>query len=116
MATIDRDAGTGTAIASLKTEPAYEILSQRQLIWRKFKRHRVAYICLYILIALYIVSIFAEFFAPYGAFQRHGNYLLAPPTPIHFVDENGVFYLRPFVFKITNELNMETFRREYVED
>src|SRR5690606_28818310 len=94
----------------------YEILSQRQLIWRKFKRHRVAYICLYILIALYIVSIFAEFFAPYGAFQRHGNYLLAPPTPIHLGDENGVFYLRPFVFKITKELHMETFRREYVED
>ncbi len=116
MATIDRDAGKPLPVASLKTEPAYEILSQRQLIWRKFKRHRVAYVCLYVLILLYALTIFAEFFAPYGAFQRQTNYLLAPPTPIHFVDDKGVFHLRPFVYKIVNELNMDTFQREYTED
>lgn len=94
----------------------YEILSQRQLIWRKFKRHRVAVICMYLLIALYVVTIFAEFFAPYDAFTRHTTYLFAPPTRIHFVDPDGTFHLRPFVYGIDNELNMETFQREYVED
>ena len=116
MATLDRGADTGQTVVSLKTESTYEILSQRQLIWRKFKRHRVAYFCFYLLVLLYTMALFAEFFAPYGAFQRHSNYLLAPPTPLHFIDEKGTFHPRPFVFKITNELNTETFQREYVED
>jgi len=94
----------------------YEILSQKQLIWRKFKRHRVAYFCFLFLILFYILAIFAEFFAPYGAFTRDTNFLYAPPTPIHFVDEDGVFTLRPFVYKIVSELDLDTFRREYVED
>ncbi|MBZ0299546.1 MAG: hypothetical protein K8J31_07405, partial [Anaerolineae bacterium] len=52
MATIERDAGASASVPSLKSEPTYEILSQRQLIWRKFKRHRVAHFCLYVLIIL----------------------------------------------------------------
>ncbi len=94
----------------------YEILSQRQLIWRKFKRHRVAYFCFLFLTLFYALAIFAEFFAPYGAFKRDTNFLYAPPTPIHFVDEDGAFSLRPFVYKMVSELDLETFRREYVED
>ncbi len=103
-------------VVTLKEKSTYEVLSQRQLIWRKFKRHRVALVCFYGLVALYVVVIFAEFFAPYDLFDRHTGFLLAPPTPIHFVDENGVFHLRPFVYKMTNELNRQTFTREYVED
>jgi peptide/nickel transport system permease protein len=94
----------------------YEILSQRQLVWRKFRRHRVALFCLYLLIVFYILAIFAEFFAPQGAFKRHTDYLFAPPTPIHFIDENGTIYLQPFVYKVENELNLDTFQREYTED
>jgi peptide/nickel transport system permease protein len=94
----------------------YEILSQRQLVWRKFRRHRVALFCLYLLIVFYILAIFAEFFAPQGAFKRHTDFLFAPPTPIHFIDENGTFYLQPFVYKVENELNLDTFQREYTEN
>ena len=94
----------------------YEILSQRQLIWRKFRRHRVAYFCWVFLTIFYGLAIFAEFFAPYGAFTRDTDFLYAPPTPIHFVDEDGTFHLRPFVYKIDNKLSLETFQRTYVED
>ncbi len=93
----------------------YEILSQRQLIWRKFRRHRVAYFCWLFLSLFYVLAIFAEFFAPYGAFTRDTDFLYAPPTPIHFVDDNGAIS-PPFVYKIVNELDLTTFRREYVED
>lgn len=116
MASIGREAEASSTVVSLNTQSTYEILTQRQLIWRKFKRHRVAHVCLYLLIVLYVMALLAEFFAPYGAFQRHSQYLLAPPTPLHFIDENGTFHLRPFVYKVTNELNMDTFQREYIED
>ncbi|MDE2637347.1 MAG: ABC transporter permease [Chloroflexota bacterium] len=94
----------------------YEILSQRQLIWRKFKRHRVAYFCFLFLVVFYVLAIFAEFFAPYGAFTRDTDFLYAPPTPVHFIDDSGAFSPRPFVYKIVSELDLNTFRRQYVED
>ncbi|MXV94213.1 MAG: ABC transporter permease [Chloroflexi bacterium] len=108
----------GSAVSHLRADDTlhYQILSQRQLIWRKFRRHRVAYFCLVFLCLFYLLAIFAEFFAPYGAFTRDTNFLYAPPTPIHFVDADGVFHVRPFVYKITNELDLETFQRHYVED
>lgn len=114
MATVERSLDTSSSVVLGQQEA--EVASQRQLIWRKFKRHRVAVFCLYVIVALYAIAIFAEFFAPYGAFQRHPGYLYAPPMQVHFFDEEGVFHPRPFVYKATNELNMETFQREYVED
>ena len=113
MATIDI---TTPTTGNENERLTYEILSQRALIWRKFKRHRIAYLCMQLLIVMYILAIFAEFFAPFGAFQRHTDFLFAPPTPIRFVDADGTFHLRPFVYKVTNELNLETFQREYQED
>ncbi|MBC7815802.1 MAG: metal ABC transporter permease, partial [Planctomycetaceae bacterium] len=86
------------------------------LIWRKFRRHRVAVVCFYALLLLYFVVFLAEFFAPHGAFERHSNYLLAPPTPIRFIDDQGVFHLQPFVYPMSNELDRATFQRTYVED
>ena len=101
---------------SKSEEVNYQIASQRQLVWRKFKKHRVALFCLYLIAILYGLAILAEFFSPYGAFQRHANYIYAPPTPIRFIDEGGRLHLRPFVYKITAELDMQTFRRMYTED
>ncbi|MDE2818296.1 MAG: ABC transporter permease [Chloroflexota bacterium] len=109
---------TRSTVAELppSDELSYEILSQQQLIWRKFKRHRVAYFCMIFLALFYVLAIFAEFFAPYGPFRRYTDYLYAPPTPLHFIDENGAFNLRPFVYKISSELDLNTFQRAYVED
>ena len=105
-------------VATLRVDDTlnYEVLSQRQLIWRKFRRHRVAYFCWIFLTFFYVLAIFAEFFAPYGPFTRDTGFLYAPPTPIHFSDEEGSFIFRPFVYKISNELDLETFQRTYVED
>lgn len=94
----------------------YTVAPQHQLIWRKFKRHRVALVCLYVIILMYSLAIFAEFMTPYGAFQRHSSYIYAPPTPIRFIDESGRFHFRPFVYQITTELDTRTFRRIYTED
>src|SRR6266496_4785045 len=44
--------------------------SQYQLMLAQFKKHRVAWVCLYLLALLYIISIFAPFVAPYDKLQR----------------------------------------------
>lgn len=92
------------------------VLSRRQIFWAKFARHKAAVVSLWFIVALYALVLIAEFVAPYGPFQRHTQYLLAPPTGIHFFDAEGGFHLRPFVFGLKNELNRETFQREYVVD
>lgn len=113
---METNAPIGLPVPKITKDTNYEILSQRQLIWRKFKRHKVALFSLYALLLLYFIVLFAEFFAPYDAFQRHSSHLLSPPTAIRFVDAEGNFSLRPFVYKMTNELDRQTFQRTYVED
>ncbi len=113
---METNAPAGLPVPKIEKDRSYEILSQRQLIWRKFKRHRVALFSLYALALLYFIVLFAEFFAPYDAFFRHSTSLLSPPTPIRFVDAEGNFSFRPFVYKMTNELDRQTFQRTYVED
>src|SRR5690606_11044795 len=84
-----------------------------QLVWIKFTRHRVAAISLGFIIALYGIVLVAEFVAPYGPFERNTGHLLAPPTGIQFIDNEGQFHLRPFVYGLKNELDRTTFQRHY---
>jgi len=92
------------------------VLSHREIFWAKFTRHKAATISLVFIVLLYVLVLIAEFVSPYDPFQRHSGYLLAPPTGIHFVDTEGNFHLRPFVYGLSNELNRQTFQREYVVD
>ena len=102
---------------SKKTEE-YRYLSERQLIWRGFLKHRVAVASAAILILLYTMVIFANFFAPYGMLTDFNVYSYAPPmiNKIKFVDSEGNFSLRPFIYKQVAERNMATLRFEYTDD
>ncbi len=90
--------------------------TQWQLIWSQFKRHKLAIMGLYILILLYIIGvIFPAFFAPYGKFDEfEGSYV--SPNIIRFIDQEGNFYLRPFVYNREQKFNSETWQRELVTD
>ena len=90
------------------------VASQWQLIRWKFMRHRVALICLIVLIIFYLWAIFAEFFTPYAAGSYDVDYVLAPPQRIHFWDQGEL--QRPFVYGMTSELNPSTFRTTYTVD
>ena len=51
---------------ALETPEELNFLTPRQLAWRRFKRHRLALISAVVLIVMYLVTGFAEFFAPYA--------------------------------------------------
>ena len=63
------------------------------------RKNRFAYISLYILGIFYILSIFADFIAPYPYDIQHRDTPYHPPTQIHFFDKNGNFHIRPFVYR-----------------
>ena len=89
--------------------------SQRKLVWHTFKKHKLALISLVVLALLYFVSIFADFFAPFGPLERFKDFNDAPPTAIHFINADGKLG-RPCIYETKRELNTDTFKYEYSED
>ena len=92
----------------------YFIATQRQLIWRAFKRHRLALISSLALLVLYLSMTFAEFLGPYEPFDRNRDALHHPPTRIHLFHEGR--FIGPFVYRYEQTLDMATLRRNYAED
>ena len=70
--------------------------SQSQLIWRRFKRHKLAQAAMFLLGLLYLVAVLGEFIAPYDTKHDFKGFVYAPPAKIHFFDENGL--AGPFVY------------------
>jgi len=96
-------------------EERYYMASQWQLMWRKFKKHKLAIFGGVILAIFYIVAIFCEFFSTYDIYERHRKYVYCPPQRIHFFDEKK-FHLRPFVYGVKRSLDPVTWERIYVVD
>ncbi len=92
----------------------YFLASQWQLMWRKLRRHRLALAGATVLALLYLVAIFAEFFAPHDLFQRHNDFINAPPVLVRVLDEGSV--QMPFVYPLVQTRNEVTLRREYAAD
>jgi peptide/nickel transport system permease protein len=90
--------------------------SQWQLMRWRFAKHKMAVASLVILALLYLVAIFCEFIAPYNPNRYEERYAYAPPQGIHFYDEEGNFYLRPFVYGLKSERDPVTMRMVFVDD
>ena len=93
-----------TAVTNPESKEAqrYYSASQWQLVWWRFKKHKVALFGGIVLIFLMINGIFAEFIGPYDPATRNIAYLLGPPQLPRLWDENG-FSLRPFVHGVSSE-------------
>ncbi|MEZ4728815.1 MAG: ABC transporter permease [Caldilineaceae bacterium] len=100
----------------LSDRERFYMASQWQLMWRKFRRHRLAILGGSVLLVLYLAAIFCGFMAPYEVGRRNSDYLFAPPQRISFLDENGRFSLRPVVYGYSRERNMETLELEFTID
>lgn len=94
----------------------YYTATQYQLIWWRFRKHRLALIGSVILGLFLIVVVFAEFLAPYGTQSRDSSYLYGEPQQPRFIDSTGKFHLQPFVYGATTERNKVTLRMEFKQD
>lgn len=73
-------------------------LTRTQLIMRRFKAHRLGVVGAIILGFLYALVIFAPFVAPSDYTMQRRDFVNHPPTRIRFMDSEGNFSLRPFVY------------------
>ncbi len=93
----------------------FYVASQWQLMWRKFKKHKLAMLGGILLAIFYTLAVFCEFFASQDIYQRNAQYVYSPPQRIHFFDEKG-FHLRPFVYESKKDFDSETWEEIYSED
>ncbi|ABR31235.1 peptide ABC transporter permease [Thermosipho melanesiensis] len=66
-------------------------LSRGQLMWRAFKKNKLAMVGLWTLIVLYIMMFAADFLAPYNPFDQSLKHSYAPPTSVTSLYKVGDF-------------------------
>jgi len=99
---------------SVKDESFYRA-GQWQLVWWKFRRHRLAQIAMVVLGIFYIVAIFAEFIAPYDPQHRFKDFTGMAPSQVHIRDAQGAFHL-PFIYDLKKTRDPVTLLPIYTEN
>ena len=105
-----RDDKTTTTAA----EEALFVASQWQLMWRKLKRHRFAMGGGILLLCLYLIALFAEFFATQSVTRRDEDLINAPPQRVRFFDQGRL--RAPFVYGLQVSEDPVSWRRIYTPD
>jgi peptide/nickel transport system permease protein len=88
--------------------------SQWQIMWWKFRRHRIALFAGAILLAFYASTLVSELIAPYELDTRDTTHIYAPPQRVHFMHEGR--FVGPFVYGYRMELDLENLKRVYSDD
>ncbi|WP_454857129.1 ABC transporter permease [Rhizobium binxianense] len=97
---------------------AVGLASQRQLIWLKFKEHKLAYWSGIVIILVYLVAVFAEMIAPRSPDYYDPAYTMLPPQGIKlfYVDADGGYRFEPHVTGFSSQRDPKTLRRIFAPD
>lgn len=100
-----------------KTKPNKPISqSYWSLVGWKFKRNKIAMAGAIILLIMYFSCVFiAEFLAPYQL-EHRSNYTEAKPQLVRFIDSQGKFHLRPFVYALEKKIDTAKRVRTFVDN
>lgn len=79
--------------------PQKKSLTQTKIIWRGLKRNQLGLIGGIVLIILYLGALFADFIGPYSPGLQIRAKSYHPPTSIHFIDAEGRWSWRPFIYE-----------------
>jgi peptide/nickel transport system permease protein len=87
-----------------------------ELVWRRFRKSKPAIVGGLMILTLAILGLFAEFFSPNQLYQIDMQASFTPPHRIRFIDGEGNFHLRPFVYAQVPSIDMTTFEPIWEED
>ena len=92
--------------------------SQFGLMWRRFKRHKLALVSLWIVGLFYLVALLAEFLAPFDPAAYNPRYTYAPPQGIQFfaTNDDGSWSFGPYVHGYATAIDKQAMRRTFVID
>lgn len=97
----------------LVVEDRVSVATQRQLVWWRFRRHRIAVVALVVVMLFYLTALGAEFLSISDPSDGRSARSVVPPQPIHFFDQ-GAF--RPHVCMVEGSRDAYTLEKTYVAD
>ncbi len=103
--------GRAPTMQGAVAEDRIAVASQRQLIWWRFKKHKLAVVSMFVVALFYLVVVLADFLAytdPEASDSRRGY---IPPQTISWLDSDGAF--RPYVHGLKGVRDMKTFKLVY---
>lgn len=107
---------TGTKGLVGQEEEKYYAASQWQLIWWKFRKHKLAMIGGPVIGLLYFMAVFCEFLSPYTSLTRFPDYPDAPPQRVHLFGQAAEIGVRPFVYGLAASRDPVTLAKIYTPD
>jgi peptide/nickel transport system permease protein len=108
---MERPSGERTSTLVLTRQVSY----MRLIYWR-FLKNKLAVFGFWVLMLTYLTALFAGFVAPYTDQSRFLTHVTVRPQMPRFVDAEGKFHLRPFVYLWKAERDPFTFKRMYTLD
>lgn len=91
--------------------------SPSKLFWRAFRKHRLAFISLIVLLLMYGVALVPEFLAPTTPDHLHSSHAYAPPQRLHVYESTPEgSRLGLYVYGYTSTVNKDTNAIRYVVD
>jgi peptide/nickel transport system permease protein len=104
---------TALEAPSVAAEQRIAVATQWQLMWWRFRKHKLALGGTIVLVLFYIVALFADFFAYAEPHESDAQRSLIAPQTIHWFDD-GKF--APYVHPLKGTRDPKTFKRVYVPD
>jgi peptide/nickel transport system permease protein len=103
----------GPTASGRPDEDRISVASQRQLMWWRFRKHKLAMIGAAMVAAFYLAVIGADFVAYSDPYDSGSNRANVPPQPIHWIDDDGV---GPYVYALDRQRDPATLNLHYVAD
>ncbi len=98
-------------------QESISVATQWQLMWWRFRRHRLAMTSAVVVLLIYLVAVLAEFLAPFPPDRFAADYTYAPPQRLRlWRDTANGRRLQPHVLGYRVEIEQEALRRIFVPD
>src|SRR5206468_3656417 len=94
-------------------EERISVATQRQLMWWRFRKHRLAMLASVIVLVFYAAVVFAGFLAYADPATSDAQRGLIAPQPISWFDDSG---FHPYVLGLARKRDPRTFKRVYAPD
>jgi peptide/nickel transport system permease protein len=109
---------TGPILPPEDLSVAAQSAGQWRLIWRRFRRHRLALVGGAVVLAFYLIALLAEFIAPFAPDENLRRYASAPPQEVNLFDRDadGGLIWRPHVLGFESKIDTATRKRTHVVD
>ncbi len=91
----------------------YAMATQRQLIWWRFRKHKLAMASLFIVGLFYLLALGADFLATADPHATDARTSYIAPQPVHFFDDG---HFAPYIYGLKGVRDIKTFKLVYTVD